>query len=709
MRTKFKLHYDNSIYELQDDDLYNWDEIKCSYKRADFDGVVRSFSSQFSFVNRAKDILMMLYLRDGFNAGASVSVHTLTDDWKWEERFSCPLDFSTITWEQYILQINAVDNSLAALIKANKGTKYEFTIGSEIIRDNVLRLDRIPMLESVTYEFTQGESYEDSGDIRVTFTKDQLPWLGYVAKEISINRAIYFKDDQENEPDSYLLRAEKDIDITLNYEFEWRTNSGQGAVDLGIFIKRNGSYLSVTEDNKDGTGGGFALISVTSLYKVPGPITNPDELPDPSTLTEPQKANCYALIHGIVWYLTYGHGGYTWQCTDKTESEYFVSRTSGKMVLKLKAGDLVVIRGDVRSGNYANIRFIRSSINIGWLGTGISENVDVLKPVNVAKHLLQKIAGEDVSISVEISAYDPRIANTYIMAAESLRGITCAKLYSSFTEFCEWMSAVFGYIYYIGEIMPDGSQSVYFVHRSEVLDSSADTRLIRNCNDVKYSVDTSVIYSTVTIGYDHKDYDSINGRDEFNFSNTYTTGCSVTDKTLSLISKYRADCYGIEFALQKRGENTTDSSSDKDVFFTLCKESTDTLVIDNSTVIENALTDSVFNAAFCPMACVRANAGFIGMQADGMTLKFASSTGNSDVVIGGEPMTADITIDTPLATAGCLEFSTDDLDDAMALNDMIEVTDDNGILYRGFIKEVDFKYARNESVKYKLIVKDIDQ
>ena len=33
---------------------------------------------------------------------------------------------------------------------------------------------------------------------------------------------------------------------------------------------------------------------------------------------------------------------------------------------------------------------------------------------------------------------------------------------------------------------------------------------------------------------------------------------------------------------------------------------------------------------------------------------------------------------------------------------------DQGVLYRGFIKEVDFKYARNEAAKYKIIVKDIE-
>ena len=64
MLTKYILHIGSTNYELQADDLANWDEIRCSYKRANYDGVVRSFTSQFVFVNHAKELLMALYLKD---------------------------------------------------------------------------------------------------------------------------------------------------------------------------------------------------------------------------------------------------------------------------------------------------------------------------------------------------------------------------------------------------------------------------------------------------------------------------------------------------------------------------------------------------------------------------------------------------------------------------------------------------------------------
>lgn len=819
MLTKFILHIGETEYELQDDDLRNWDEIRCSYKRASYDGVVRSFTSQFEFVNRAKELLLEIYLKDRFNAQAYISVLTSSDRWIYEERFRCPLDFSTVSWEAYTLKINSVDNSLAALIKANKSTKYEFAIGSELFRDAMFNFDRMPMKESLTYEFTQGTQYDNCADILVRFDKDQLPWVGNVGSEITINGTLDWRDDQETEPSSYLFNVIKDVEVEMEYELEWRTDTGYGyGTNLGIRIRRNGALVDGTYGANDGNGGYFAFPSRQTLYNQ-GTYSNPGALPDVNSLDH--KEGSYAIISGLVWVVQYNGRGYIWKGTGKTPTEYFVNRRSGRVPLKLQAGDTVFMDSSFSTfgGNFqfVTIRFIKSKFTFKWISVGNSVNIEVFKPKKIATQLLRKIAADHVNVDVFISEHDPRIANTYLLAAESARGILGAKFYSSFNEFCDWMATVFGYVYYIGNPQPskykyirtcgeyEGSpwnyvdetyvgsvntnnivyipqharflyhdttngklyvrwpgwtdynhpghghprtdtlyrilelsstdlyyfdeyagsslypkvydhsedyigndgQTVYFVHRSEVLDPSANVRVFPYCRGLKYSVDTSVIYSTITAGYDKKDYDYINGRDEFNFNNTYTTGCTVSDKTLSLLSKYRADCYGIEFAVQKRDEDTTDTTSDKDVFFVLCSFVDGDLTADRSLEIQNSLTGAVFNGAFSPMACIRANAGYIGLQADEMTLRFASSTGNSSIVISGEAMSGDITLDTPLATCGTIEFTTDEIDDIADVNELIEVEDD-GVIYRGFLKEVDIKYAKTEAAKYKLIVKEIE-
>lgn len=820
MLTKFYLHYDNITYELKDDDLYNWDQVMCSYKRGNYGGVVRSFTSQFVFVNKAREILLVLYLRDRYNAQASISVHTITNRWEWEQKFICPLDFSTVQWEKYTFTVNAVDNSLAALIKANKSTKYEFAVDSDIIRDALFKFDRIPMKESLTYGFTQGTSFDNNADIDVSFEKDAHPFVGNFGSEIYINGIVDWQDDQSTDSSSFLFSVKKDIEITLCADLEWRTDKGENYVSFGVFIMRGGSYLPTSNGATDGNGGWFVACRSESWNNISA--SNPGQLPDYTSIEENLRKNSFSIISGKVWILQYNGHGYIWVNKNKTASEYFINRTDDvRIPLNLQAGDKVVILHSFGSNSdhtRQHIQFTRSKLTFDWLGVGNSESVDVFSPKTVATQLLRRIAGGAVNVDVSISSYDSRLAKTYIMAAESLRGIGGAKFYSSFNEFCDWMSTVFGYIYYIGspkqskyrwirvcgqiEGSPwqyvderfDGStdsanivyipshakflyydeaggtlysewsgcemyndpvtghprtdtlfriielsnsnlyyfddysggslhpnlydhsedyigndgQTVYFVHRSELLNPSAEVKRILNCRGIKYNVDTSVLYSTITVGYDKKDYDNINGRDEFNFNNTYSTGCDVSDKTLSLISKYRADCYGMEFAVQKRGADTTDSSSDKDVFFVLCTSINGELIADRTMPVTNSLTGAVFNGAFSPMACVRANAGFIGLQADDMTLKFASSTGNSEIVINGEPMSSDITLNTPLATSGWIEFTTDEVDDIANVDDLVEVVDEEGRLYRGFLKEVDVKYAKTEAAKYKLIIKDIE-
>mgnify|MGYP000684740180 FL=1 len=95
------------------------------------------------------------------------------------------------------------------------------------------------------------------------------------------------------------------------------------------------------------------------------------------------------------------------------------------------------------------------------------------------------------------------------------------------------------------------------------------------------------------------------------------------------------------------------------------------------------------------------------MQAKILHLEFASSVGNSSIIIDGQAMSDDIEINSPLMTCGRISFTTNEVDEPSSDNDLVEI-ESNGIVYRGFIEDAVFKYAKNEAVKYKLIVKDIE-
>lgn len=818
MVTKFILYIGTDEHELSNDSIKNWDDVQCAYKRSDYSGVVRSFTSKFEFVGDAYKLLLNAYLNDGYNADATIAILTITNNWTWEEQFRCPLDFSTISWTTTVLGINAVDNSLSAIIKAEKSTQYEFSVGTDIKDDDTFTFDRLPVTESITYGLTSGESDDDSSEITIEHDNSGHLFVGNTGDEISVGGAIDWLDDQTTDLDSYLFEAVKDVDVTFEYDISYRTDIGTtGTLQLRLGITRSGSQVSTTE----------YLCAIGGVVTCIGTYTSSSELPDIDTTDTDgsylyHDTSKYALIDDKVWRPIYMGWYYEWYNTEQTADECFTTRvtnTSQPITISLSKGDRVYISTPTGTGT-TYIRICSSSFKFSWVTRGESIDIPVFTPSKVLQTILQKIVGTTLNVSAYISSFDARLEYTRIMAAESIRGIAGAKLYSSFNDFCDWMETVFGYTYYIDEPVEskyqyiqqvgswswtpmqdtnayftdtpdvsnieyiqgrsvfryvvrenntvkvyadwqgsenyngtDGhprtdtlfemtkngetalyyfdeysgsvlapqlaefseynvnakSQQVCFVHRSELYKSydKSDVKQIEYVRDANYSVESSQIYSSVEIGYDEVDYDSINGRDEFNFSITYSTGCTVTDNKLSLISKYRADCYGIEFAAQTRGEDTTDSDSDEDVFFVLCMNGDGTLVPDRTTTIENALSKYVFNGEFSPLSCVYANAGFIGMQAEQLQLTFASSTGNSDIVIDGEPLSGDLILSDRLFTCGVLEFTTNDINAPSDLNDIVEVESGN-LIYKGYVSEVTFKYAKSETVEYTIIIKSIE-
>lgn len=815
MLTKYYLEIDGNKSEVPQHCIKNWDEVKCAYKRSDYSGVTRSFTSQFEFVGEVRQMLIDLFLRDGFNASAELSLYTIDNYWAWAKQFSAPLDFSTLSWDNQVLKINCVDNSLASLIKGNKSIKYEFEVGKDIIPDKIFSFDRLTIKESLTYGFTFGESFVDCGDILVSCVKDMRVGVGNIGAEVPIGNFVEWNDDQEEEAESFLFEAKKDISVNVNYDLAWRSDSGSGSVNLSVNVCRGGVVLPTVFGNGNGNGGfignpGNANLDYMGLFHDYNELNT--KYPQP-------KEGQYAVVDGYVWKATYmgyvqpNGTSYMWKNTGLTKEEYVTERSVGSMVLSLKAGDRVFI-GTYFSGGLTSVEFrmVSSKIVFEWTAKGDVVDIPAFYPATVLDAVIKSIGGAGINAYGSISDHDPRLRNTVLMGGESIRGLSGAKLYTSFNDFCEWMEVVFGYTYCLGEptkskygkIMevgesfyspwqykdvpydgeakhsciafvgghgrffyhPEGTTDLYsswsgsedyndpihgyprtdrlyriggklyyfeeysgsllsplpyehgevdtnkdfqcvnFVHRSEIFSDSSNDKKIANASDLSCSIDTSMIFSSVTIGYDKKDYDKANGRDEFNFNNTYYTGCPLSDKKLSMISKYRADSYGIEFTAQKRGEDTSDSQSDNNVFFVFCRASNGHLVPDRTVSIENALSKDVFNGVFSPMACLKANAGYIGMMAKVLRLRFASSTGNSSITVGGVSMSDSIVLDAPLVTCSVLEFSTDDMEAPYDINDIVSVTSD-GMAYRGFVSEAVYKYAKNESVKYKLIIKDM--
>lgn len=892
MLTKYYIEIDDIATEIPQGCIKNWDEIKCVFKRTDFSGVTRSFTTQFEFVGEMYDKLIALYMRDGVNASATLSLYTITNEWRWELQFSSDLDFSSITWDNNVVKLNCIDDSLAALIKAKKSTKYEMVVGEDVPVAGTLVYDRLIMPNSVSHGImSNGNDSEDNalcqqhndGSVVLVGSVSSSPpsstdacnRYGFLPvytigdAETYENSPVSF-GDETGDWNSYFLKIEKpadclDIDIEIDYNgiscfrstyvinaeiilVRFDASNPSTRHTIGQVCKINESRYTLLDRNRECLGcfpsldvlkekypkpkhGSYAIIGKSKKYSESEAVYFA-----PDTVNAP----CEWTRGEMVSVTQYGEEEPIAYCRDKR----WVSR------FDLSSYDVgtcfaLMYRCEMAPGNSKNPDLerhfaIKSKINTKWTSKGNPISVPALNPTSALNALMFKMGEGKINIDAQINTADPRLANTYLFAAESVRNIPGAKFYTSFNEFCDWMETVFGYTYYLGprakasfkriqeyawrDSLPTGAhlfttecpgahgnlpifvnstpyfavaaearnadgtlnyytkwegsdayndpitgkaridtlfydslykqgiyldsaytphafsgdverglfdtQTIHFVPRTQIF-AGENKVVLSNARDLSFNLNSGIAYSALTIGYDKKEYEAECGRDEWNFSAQYTTGIEKDDKRLSLISKYRADCYGFEFLSQERAKDTTDNKSDNDVFFILCKQqedvetetttesrgdatvtvtvasSTKYLTCDRTAVITGTISDAVFNGDFSPARCAKTNSAYIAASKCPMTLKFASFDGNTDISIDGVRGDADIQLTNQLFTLGELEFSSPDVDTDLDVNALYEV-ESNGITYRGFLKEVSFKYAKAQAAKYKLIVKEVE-
>lgn len=644
----------NGISYEATDDLKNWDDFELAYKRSNYDGVIRSFSTKFEFVNRSYELLKEEFAKNYLSSKAGIAFYKRNNSWNWDKIFHCTLDFGTYLEDGMVVSINAVDDNLSAIIKAKRNILYEYPVADLYTRS--LNYDGLKFQYEAKYVLG-GSTYESDGVQYVNITSISsgtnaytIPIYKLSNSELpSLDSPIIFSDAQftgnslqEGVP---FAEALADVHVDFNFTTDYYVHVYQGVVNsikLRVFKKDSGGAI---EDVWSHYSDGF--------YKYINEII-------PIDLIKGQKV-------------------------------YFM--------MELTFGAPITNNVDVVFPNF--------SLGISFMSRINTVNIDVISPITVLGKLLDSMTDSTETYSGLIDDYDPRmsmdrLSTSYIMAAESARGLPNAKLYTSYKKFCDWMEAEFGYVPVINE------NTVTFMHRDKLFTSTVVKDLGTEINDYEFSVNDSLIYSSVKVGYDKEDYDSVNGRDEFRFTNEFSTGLNLRDNTLSLISPYRADAYGIEFLVQKRGEDTTDNDSDNDVFFVSCDQDGVNLKLYRAytpSQLSGLLSpETMFNFQYSPRFMLEANKKYIG-SCTGM-LKFTSSDGNSDVAINGVKETDDFPTYGRLFTVSEVEVKTSDMSTPSDLTGLVSFSN-KGEIITGYIKQMSLNVAKEKAATYTLIVKEV--
>lgn len=696
MLTRYTITIDGNETLVPEECLKNWESIQFSLKRTDYSGVMRSFSTQFEFCGDIAEMLFGEYLTKGFSAAATVAVYTITNNHTWEKQFEAPLDFSSLEYESGVLSINALDNTLAALIKSKKSQKYEFPVAD--LDTYPVEIQRIELKSNAKFVFAYSDT-EQSGVVNLEYRESQS---AIISKE-------YIEPFSESSGNSFFAKVNKagtSLDVQLKGVV--RCPFTQAYIHPGVpLFPTPVAEMKLRTITEDPVSGG-------NIYKDIATLVNNNLLQIringvlQTTIVGGSKQSVYSSKEAMIaaaGYLFPGKFGVVGVSSDLNSAEYYENNViweyngtqwinkgapknyyqdrSVEVYSGVSASDLPLdayVRLEITDERY--MRFMYGNFSMQWVDpVHQSFECDCITPMSLINAIVHKFSPDT---NVTIAADDGGLlANTLIACGESLRRITGAKVYTTFNDFAGWMSAVFGYTYRIV------GNDLEFVHRKEVFDDS-EVKVIGEVRDVVYKVQDGLIYTSVDAGYAKKEYGEIDGRYERNFTNYYSTGISLTENKLTLQSKYRADGYGIEFTARKSESETRDDKADEDVFFV------------HYVVRDSKKVYTTDNSAYLPSVCVTNNGRYIAAMGNGedVTLTMTSSDGNNEL--------ADITVSDALFTVGEVDFSTYDMRLPDDPNGMLQF-EHAGFLYKGFIGEAKANFGRVSGMDYTLIVKEITE
>lgn len=639
-------------------DLVNWEDVEISIKRKDFGGVYRTFGDSFEFAGDSYMLLENEFLTNYLNASAVIVIGVLNNSWTYNEKIRCNLDFSSYQNNGNTISIKAIDNSAEAIINANKSQVYDIPVSS--LKSDELYYDRMELNNKADFVVIPTEEQTEEGLYSIILPKGiQGPFLlplGYTTSNFPNKNIIDIGDTPLTDRNYAELLANHYLVKALT----------PVTVKLRISLNIQVGSMNTGKDSF------LWFVAVKQVYDEEGILKQVlvEEIQmNPNSFNEIDREYEVDLGTGERFY-------------------YQIMPVSGNHILSSPVALTI-----------SNVK----EISVSYTGRNKPVNFDVFTPNKLLTSILSNMGLTDMTGEVK----EGDITIPYMIAAESIRDIKNAKVHTSFSKFSEWAKACLGYYYKIE------GKKVIFCHLTELYDPET-VKELEHVNGLDISIDNSLICSGVDVGYEKKDYDEINGRDEFHVKNSFSTGISINDNIYKLISPYRADCYGIEFLAQKRDEETKDDSSDNDLFFvdaiSVLDPSTSSIKLKLNRQGDRPsgvlFPSSVFNIAYSPRRMLLANKDILSSCTS--RLEFTASEGNADAVLWRESEKSPVVLDSRYFRVETLKVETIGLSPFPVLYDGLISFDYNSRKYTGYVSDITELLGKRQTTEYTLICKNID-
>lgn len=651
--------------------IENLDSLENVLSRDGVSGVISEVSFEISFVLSAKDFVKDIFFRKGLYGKALLKIYrrgNFDNDYKLIKDIN--LDFST--YQEYAdrVTVEAAKFDLLEIINSEGKTKYEVPV-SEISDTKKWKYERMNFINNGVYELVTSDMTVAQITDLIAFSlnlssSELIPGEGidFVSQTLTYGKTNYFIQNNGKSVNMHIKMMFKFIfegEIKVHNPFETE-------IDKNSLLSIQLYRLSSEGNFKESIKSWFLAPETLSIdgEKYTGIFSDTMNV-DKIVTIEPNERIClgFSSVNNMSMAVTIQSGYYRFESLEEYNKPILTAYYTTK--------------------------------------SQKSHKIDIIDPTTLMQHYLNDMSGVNGLFSVQINWSESNY-KTMLIAAESIRQIPGAKLYGSPNDFFDWMK-VLGYEYDI-----DGTKLI-FNFRDEYFKSSFAAMSMRKDEiaDLIIKADNTYAYTSVEIGYDKQDYDTMNGRCEPNGMFSYTTGyITRTDNKLSLISPYRADSIGIEMLCQESDKQTTDTDSDNDVFFVALKENSEDYSEYKDIYIEDKDFSSLklFNAPFNPYYLIKRNQSLIGINADKVKFKATDMSRTAIIIDNGQSVDpyADQIISKKLFEPIIYNFaagSNKDLPDHAVRNGLVKINWKDEI-YTGFIKEIRKNYASDTETTWEL-------
>lgn len=651
--------------------IENLDSLENVLSRDGVSGVISEVSFEISFVLSAKDFVKDIFFRKGLYGKALLKIYrrgNFDNDYKLIKDIN--LDFST--YQEYAdrVTVEAAKFDLLEIINSEGKTKYEVPV-SEISDTKKWKYERMNFINNGVYELVTSDmtvaQITDLIAFSLNLSSSELilgEGIDFVSQTLTYGKTNYFIQNNGKSVNMHIKMMFKFIfegEIKVHNPFETE-------IDKNSLLSIQLYRLSSEGNFKESIKSWFLAPETLSIdgEKYTGIFSDTMNV-DKIVTIEPNERIClgFSSVNNMGMAVTIQSGYYRFESLEEGNKPILTAYYTTK--------------------------------------SQESHEIDIIDPTTLMQHYLNEMSGVNGLFSVQINWSESNY-KTMLIAAESIRQIPGAKLYGSPNDFFDWMK-VLGYEYDI-----DGTKLI-FNFRDEYFKSSFAAMSMRKDEiaDLIIKADNTYAYTSIEIGYDKQDYDTMNGRCEPNGMFSYTTGyITRTDNKLSLISPYRADSIGIEILCQESDKQTTDTDSDNDVFFVALKENSEDYSEYKDIYIEDKDFSSLklFNAPFNPYYLIKRNQSLIGINADKVKFKATDMSRTAIIIDNGQSVDpyADQIISKKLFEPIIYNFaagSNKDLPDHAVRNGLVKINWKDEI-YTGFIKEIRKNYASDTETTWEL-------